>query len=328
MSGFGEWLIMRGDAGRICLPDQSVSLVLGSPPYGKQRLYLENGRDLGIAREPAEWIDWMLAVTAEALRVSRGAVVWVAAGYTEDRNYQPLCEGLAYRWWQTGGSMYRPCYWHRVGIPGNGGDDWFRFDVEYCLCFKRPGPLPWADPKAVGCPPKFQGGGVLSHRLTDGSRVRDRNRRITGPGQWKRVKRAIGKPCDDEPCGYSNSDVIVDIANPGNLISTGGNGGGHLGHPLAHESEAPYPVALAEFFVRSLCPPGGIVLDPFAGSCTTIEAALKHGRRAIGGDLRMSQCRLGRQRISRPHKPLPRRPRPGRPTATLPGFGEDEEDDK
>jgi hypothetical protein len=323
VSGFGEWLVMRGDAGRIALPSESVDLILGSPPYGKQRLYLENGRDLGIAREPAEWIEWMLAVTTEALRVSRGAVVWVAAGYTEDRNYQPLCEGLAYRWWRMGGSMYRPCYWHRVGIPGNGGDDWFRFDVEYCLCFKRPGPLPWADPKAVGHLPKYAPGGSPSYRNRDGSRV-------TGAGKWKGSRRRDGHSRNDEDCGVLNNswEILPDIANPGNMISTGAAGGGQLGHPLAHESEAPYPVSLAEFFVRSLCPPGGIVLDPFSGSGTTIEACLKHGRRAIGGDLRLSQCRLGRQRIIHPHAPVRRHPRPGRPAATLPGFGTDDVEDE
>jgi site-specific DNA-methyltransferase (adenine-specific) len=30
------------------------------------------------------------------------------------------------------------------------------------------------------------------------------------------------------------------------------------------------------------CPPGGLVLDPFAGSCTTGVAAIASGRRFLG----------------------------------------------
>lgn len=38
---------------------------------------------------------------------------------------------------------------------------------------------------------------------------------------------------------------------------------------------------LAEHLVALACPPGGVVLDPFAGSCTTAVAARKLGRRSI-----------------------------------------------
>lgn len=37
------------------------------------------------------------------------------------------------------------------------------------------------------------------------------------------------------------------------------------------------PLALMRWMVRLVCPPGGIVLDPFAGSGTTLEAALLEG---------------------------------------------------
>lgn len=44
------------------------------------------------------------------------------------------------------------------------------------------------------------------------------------------------------------------------------------------------PTELMEELV-AICPPGGIVLDPFAGSGTTIRAAIRTGRRAIGIEL-------------------------------------------
>jgi hypothetical protein len=265
-----DYDVMQGDAEHLPFPDESFDLVLGSPPYLDARLYLENGQDLGIARDCAEWVEWMLEVTTEALRVSRGLVVWVVGAKTEDRTYQPGPEGLLWEWWKRGGSAYRPCYWHRPGIPGSGGDQWFASRIEYVLAFKRPGPLPWADPLANGHPPVYGPGGEMSHRNKDGSRVNSRE-------------------------GYQPPA----FANPGNLISTAG-GGGHLGNDLAHLNEAPFPEELAAWFIRSHCPPGGRVLDPFGGSGSTVAAALKERRRGVSLDLRESQCRLARQRLASP----------------------------
>ena len=89
-----DHLFAQADAVRLPLPDASVDLVIGSPPYLEARLYLEEGVELGIARDIDAWIAWMLEVTAEALRVTRGAVIWVCAGSTKDRDYQPAAEGL------------------------------------------------------------------------------------------------------------------------------------------------------------------------------------------------------------------------------------------
>jgi hypothetical protein len=116
------------DVMRIPLPNQSVDLVMGSPPYCDARTYDDGTLPAGrvVSLDCDGWVRWMLDVTTEALRVSRGAVVWVAAGVTRDRAYWPACEGLMWEWYKRGGSAYRPCYWHRVGIPGSGGDQWFR----------------------------------------------------------------------------------------------------------------------------------------------------------------------------------------------------------
>jgi site-specific DNA-methyltransferase (adenine-specific) len=41
------------------------------------------------------------------------------------------------------------------------------------------------------------------------------------------------------------------------------------------------PLALMEWLVRLVCPPGGVVLDPFAGTGVTGEACLRQGFRAV-----------------------------------------------
>lgn len=86
------------------------------------------------------------------------------------------------------------------------------------------------------------------------------------------------------------------ISNPGNVICAG-VGGGRMGHPLAHEGEAPMSLGVAERFVCWFCPPDGMVIDPFCGTGTTGHAAKKHGRRFAGCDLRASQVGITARRL-------------------------------
>lgn len=321
-------LFAQADAVRLPLPDASCDLVLGSPPYIDCRLYLEDGVNLGIARKSEAWVQWMLDVSREAVRVSRGAVLWVVAGKTEDRNYQPGPEGLIWEWYKAGGFQECPCYWHRVGICGSGGDQWFRKDVEYVIAFKREPKFPWSDNTANGHPPKWAPGGAMSHRLSDGTRVNQwgKTGEKTGTTQLPGgvVRSSGNRPSHQtfsigncrRPNGVRDKGRVEDrevyeppvLANPGNLIHVN-TGGGQLGWNGAHANEAPYPQDLAEWFICSLCPPGGLVVDPFSGSGTTARAALALGRKAIGLDLRQSQCRIGIRGVERPHQPIPKQSR-------------------
>ena len=89
---------------------------------------------------------------------------------------------------------------------------------------------------------------------------------------------------------------IPALANPGNIIEAN-VGGGVMGDPLCHDNEAPFPEKLAEFFVLSFAPPGGLVSDVFSGSGTTAAVSVRHGRRFVGCDLRASQVELSHKRI-------------------------------
>src|SRR5699024_7584089 len=59
------------------------------------------------------------------------------------------------------------------------------------------------------------------------------------------------------------------------------------------------PLTLMRYLVRMVTPPGGIVLDPFVGSGTTIEAALLEGFQSIGIELTDEYLPLIQQRIQR-----------------------------
>lgn len=57
---------------------------------------------------------------------------------------------------------------------------------------------------------------------------------------------------------------------------------------IRHPNEK--PVALMRHMVRAVCPPGGLVLDPFAGSGSTMKAARLEGRRSVGIELDDGYC--------------------------------------
>jgi adenine-specific DNA-methyltransferase len=62
---------------------------------------------------------------------------------------------------------------------------------------------------------------------------------------------------------------------------------------------AQFPVAVIERIVQACSRPGDLILDPFLGSGTTIEAALRHGRCAVGFELNDAYIGIAEKRISR-----------------------------
>ncbi len=57
------------------------------------------------------------------------------------------------------------------------------------------------------------------------------------------------------------------------------------------------PLKLARLLVEFFCPPGELVVDPFAGSFTTARAAEDSGRRWICGDKHLEYVLLGKHRM-------------------------------
>lgn len=241
------------------LDDDSVDLVFCSPPYVDSRTY-----GVGFSLSGQAWVDWAFERYMECVRVCRGLVAWVVEGRTRSFRWDATPALLMADLHRSGVRLRKPPAYSRKGIPGSGGPDWLRNDYEFVVCSSK-GRLPWSNNTAMGKPPVFGPGGAISHRTKDGTRVNG---------------------------GYTPPK----LANPGNIIHCK-VGGGLIGSRLAHENEAPFPERLAEFFVKSFCPPSGVVLDPFVGSGTTVAVAKRFGRSFVGFDIRKDQIELTERRL-------------------------------
>jgi len=288
-----SWEVRQGDCltALRAMDDQSADLVFTSPPYEDVRSYGE--LDFNLKGE--EWVAWALERFIECSRVCRGLVAWVVEGKTRQRAWSATPVLLMAALLEAGLTLRKPPIYYRYGIFGSGGDDWLRNDYEFVVCATRGGRLPWSENTAMGHPPKYAPGGEASHRTANGRRVNQWGHSIaTGATQLAEGKVRSGgrRPSHREIKRYDG----VTLANPGNVIRCK-VGGGLMGSKLAHENEAPFPERLAEFFIRSFCPAGGVVIDPFSGSGTTAAVAARLGRHAIAIDARASQCELTRRRI-------------------------------
>ena len=62
---------------------------------------------------------------------------------------------------------------------------------------------------------------------------------------------------------------------------------------------AQFPMAVIERIIRACSDPGDVVFDPFVGSGSLMEAALRNGRQAVGFELRQDYVRVASRRIAR-----------------------------
>jgi len=58
------------------------------------------------------------------------------------------------------------------------------------------------------------------------------------------------------------------------------------------------PTEILRPLIGYACPPGGLVVDPFAGSGSTLDAARQSGRRAVGVEVSEAYCEAAARRLS------------------------------
>lgn len=104
-----------------------------------------------------------------------------------------------------------------------------------------------------------------------------------------------GSPGHLSKVGFNDWEAILTWGTPYNQMHDhfqtpcGFDGSGH---PCAK------PMEWANWLVRRAAPEGGTVIDPFAGSGTTLRAAKDLGRKAVGIEIEEKYCRIITERPS------------------------------
>ena len=80
---------------------------------------------------------------------------------------------------------------------------------------------------------------------------------------------------------------VIPVANTASINSAGANG---------HGAGTPY--AVADWWTRYICPPGGVVCDPFTGSGTMALAAIERGCSFVGAEKMPEYHAIAHRRIN------------------------------
>ena len=263
--------IYEGDCADIisqAIPSGSVNLIVTSPPYADQRASTYGG----IA--PDEYVDWFLP-KAEAFReclASDGSFVLNIKEKAINGEKHPYVYDLvlALRR-QQGWRLVDEYCWHKRNCypgkwPNRFRDSWeriYHFTVSSSFKMRQDSVMvPMGDWKETR----------LSN-LSEVDRTRDESKH--GNGFGKKVDNWVGR----------------EMAYPSNVLHMATECG-HKGHP------ATFPKALPKWFIDLFTDEGDTVLDPFAGSGTTLLAAMEANRHAIGIDKSPEYCALMRSNIA------------------------------
>lgn len=246
--------LYHGDARELSfIPDESVHLVLTSPPYWNLKEYERGPRQLGLIPDYQRFVDELCKVWRECYRilVPGGRVVCVVGDVCLSRRtygrhaVMPLHGDIAVSCRQVGFDNLNPILWHKISNA--------KFEANTSSSFLG---KPY-EPNAII---KNDVEYILMERKPGGYRK---------PTEEQRRQSMIAK--EDFQRWFSQ---IWEL--PG--AST------RSGHP------APFPLELADRLVKMYSFVGDTVVDPFCGSGTTMAAALRAGRNSIGVEVEEKYC--------------------------------------
>ena len=247
---------------------ESVSLIFTSPPYADQRKNNYGGI------HPDDYVEWFLP-RAEALKKSLkpdGSFVLnikeKAVGGQRHTYVLELILALK----QQGWLWVEEYCWHKKNCypgkwPNRFRDSWERllhFTINKKFKMRQESVMvPMGDWKTVRL-----------RNLSKTDYTRDESKNENGFG--KKVENWVGR----------------DMAYPTNVLHLSTECG-YKGHPAA------FPLSLPNWFIRLFTDRGDMVLDPFAGSGTTLVAARELDRDSIGIDTSLDYYNLMRERLSK-----------------------------
>jgi adenine-specific DNA-methyltransferase len=244
------------------LPDQTVRLIVTSPPYNLGKAYERRVSIEAYLEQQSQTISDLIRVLKDD-----GSICWQVGNYVEDGEVFPL-DIFYYGIFKRAGLFLRNrIIWHY----GHGLHTSKRFSGRYetILWFTKSDNYVF-NLDAVRVPAKYPG-----------------KRHYKGPN--------LGKPSGN-PLGKNPSDVWEILLEDWdealwNIPNVKSN------HPEKTVHPCQFPVELVERCVLALTREDDWVFDPYAGVASSLLAAIKHGRRAIGSEKEPDYVEIARQRI-------------------------------
>jgi len=267
----GELRLFVGDALAALdkLNDQSVQLIVTSPPYNLRKVY-ERGDSMSLP----EYIEWLTPIITKlhAKLTEGGSICWQAGNFVRDGEVFPLDVFFYEIFTKLGMKLRNRIIWRfNFGLHAtkrlSGRYEtllWFTKSDQYTFNL---------DPIRV--PQLYPG---KKHATTKGA---------------ARAGKPSGNPLGKNPSDFwtfSAQDMFE--ANPvWDIPNVKAN------HPELTIHPCQFPHELAERCVLAFTEPGDTVLDPFVGAGTTVIAALKADRQAIGIDKNPEYIVLTKNRV-------------------------------
>lgn len=245
--------ILKGDSLKILteLPDNSVDLIVTSPPYADNRRKTYGGIS------PKKYNDWILPITAELQRVLKPTgtfILNIKEKVTNGERNTYVLE-LIIKMREQGWLWTEEFIWHKKNsFPGKWPNR-FRDSWERLLQFNKEKKFAMYQ-DAV----KVEVGNWAKGRLNKLSETdKNRDNAKNGSGFGKNVSNWIGR----------------EKVYPTNVL--------HLATECNNKNHsAAFPNSLPEWFIKLFTTENDTVLDPFAGSGTTLFVAQKLNRNSIG----------------------------------------------
>ncbi len=263
------------------LPDQSVNLVVTSPPYA-----LEFKKEYG--NEPQDkYVEWFVPFAEQIKRV-----------LTPDGSFVVNVAGA----WQKGHPV-RSLYHFKLLIELVDTVGFFLAqEVYWYNPAKIPSPTEWVNVRRMRVKDSVEPCWWLSK--SEQPKASNLNVLVPYSADMKRlIKNGFRpklRPSGHHPKAGWQKDHGGAI--PGNVLTMGNNDSN--GRYISSITErglkvhpARFPVQLPEWFIRLLTDPGDVVLDPFGGSMTTGWAAERLGRAWLGFELDAEYVRTAKFRF-------------------------------
>jgi len=247
--------------------DEKFDLIVTSPPYADRRAKTYGGI------RPENYVEWFLPRAQEFLRVLKptGSFVLNIKEKAEKGERHTFVLELILALRKQGWLWTEEYIWHKKNCYPGKWPNRFRDAWERCLHFTRERKFKMNQQAVMVPMGEWADARLKSLGRNDVVRFDSRVRSGFGKNIANWLKR--------------------DMAYPTNVL--------HMATECGNRNHsAAFPQALPEWFIKLFTDQGDWVLDPFAGSGTTLQAALSLGRNSVGIDTRADYCDAARAKVS------------------------------